>query len=447
MSAETIVTYARTMLRTFDDVPFNNVDAAILSQLAYAQLDGEQVPSLVHTRAEYQARYKKKYGSPAGKILRAVTAGLTKKKSSPLLHDEERFVSLYTALWRAEDFENIFPSLSTREMMIELVSAVVASPRFRDIKVGEFTYEFNNDREHQQQFAAMTFLLPETAYDSNDSKTTEFIAFRGTETSFVGWREDFELAFHKDIPSQLSAARYVEDIYRHSHGRNLVIAGHSKGGNTAVYAATKVPANVQNAIQQIYSFDGPGFITNLLDSPEYKRIEPKLTKLIPQDSFVGMMFAGREPYRVVHSDEASVMQHFMYKWAVDLDSADFVYDQEISSRALKIANSYVEWTNSLDLATRRKVIDAIFAIFEATGYESFTEIADNISTAAPMMWQAAQETDSAVRDITVTALRDLFSMIFGFNNFSKYTTQWEAMVAKVSQSLPFSKNAEEIEQN
>ena len=51
MSAETIVTYARTMLRTFDDVPFNNVDAAILSQLAYAQLDGEQVPSLVHTRA------------------------------------------------------------------------------------------------------------------------------------------------------------------------------------------------------------------------------------------------------------------------------------------------------------------------------------------------------------------------------------------------------------
>ena len=447
MSAETIVTYARTMLRTFDDVPFNNVDAAILSQLAYAQLDGEQVPSLVHTRAEYQARYKKKYGSPTGKILRAVAAGLTKKKSSPLLHDEERFVSLYTALWRAEDFENIFPSLSTREMMIELVSAVVASPRFRDIKVGEFTYEFNNDREHQQQFAAMTFLLPETAYDSNDSKTTEFIAFRGTETSFVGWREDFELAFHKDIPSQLSAARYVEDIYRHSHGRNLVIAGHSKGGNTAVYAATKVPANVQNAIQQIYSFDGPGFITNLLDSPEYKRIEPKLTKRIPQDSFVGMMFAGREPYRVVHSDEASVMQHFMYKWAVDLDSADFVYDQEISSRALKIADSYVEWINSLDLATRRKVIDAIFAIFEATGYESFTEIADNISTAAPMMWQAAQETDSAVRDITVTALRDLFSMIFGFNNFSKYTTQWEAMVAKVSQSLPFSKNAEEIEQN
>ncbi|MDK6971391.1 hypothetical protein QP316_25225, partial [Escherichia coli] len=89
--------------------------------------------------AEYQARYKKKYGSPTGKILRAVAAGLTKKKSSPLLHDEERFVSLYTALWRAEDFENIFPSPSTREMMIELVSAVVASPRFRDIKVGEFT--------------------------------------------------------------------------------------------------------------------------------------------------------------------------------------------------------------------------------------------------------------------------------------------------------------------
>ena len=43
-----------------------------------------------------------------------------------------------------------------------------------------------------------------------------------------------------------------------------------------------------------------------------------------------------------------------------------------------------------------------------------------------------------MRDITVTALRDLFSMIFGFNNFSAHHAV-EAMVAKVSQSLPLVK--------
>ncbi|WP_418969678.1 Mbeg1-like protein [Alloscardovia omnicolens] len=423
MPSESIITYAQEMLDPFTKRPFNNVDAAILAQLSYAQLAHERVPQVESTRAAYDQLIHSKNSRSLLQRGKNYIRSFSHKDSQKLsLPDEQRFVSLYTAFWRKEDFESIFPSAANRASMIELVSAVLASPRFRDIQVGEFAYEFNDERYNDQQFAAMTFLLPDG---------TEFISLRGTETTFVGWREDFELAFHKEIPSQISAMTYLQDMHKHSGGRKMIVAGHSKGGNTAVYAASTVPPHVQDSLTAVYSFDGPGFITNLLDTEGYKRIEDRIVKLIPQDSFVGMMFEGREPYAVVHSSAASFSQHFLFNWDIDMDSADFVYDDQLTDNALKIANSYVEWTNSLDLDTRRKVIDGVFKIFESTGYSSFTEIADNITSAAPVMWEAAQNTPAEDRDVTVTAFRELFSLIFGFN---KSVLQWDSFLDK----LPFS---------
>ncbi|MFC0266330.1 Mbeg1-like protein [Alloscardovia macacae] len=405
-----ILTYAQTMLEPFDAVPFNDVDASILAQLSYAQLDDGCVPTLEVTRALYE--YK------CAQATRRTPANLW----SALLHrddpaysfdaraalsDEERFVSLTEAFWRREDFETIFPTDVTRDMMVDLVAALTSSPRFRDVRVGEFTYEFNDERHNDKQFAAMTFLLP---------NGTEVLSFRGTESSFVGWREDFELAYEKVIPSQTAAVEYVKEMARHAGvSRELILAGHSKGGNTAVYAASVVPEDIQKHIAHVYTFDGPGFITDLLETPGYQRIAERITKLIPQDSFVGLMFKGREPYSVVHSSASGFNEHFMYHWDVDVASACFVPEESVTSTALNIADSYVQWTDSLDIPTRRKVIDSMFAIFESTGYSSFAEISSNMSTAGPVMWQAAYGADPAVRDVVITAFRDLFSLIFGFN--------------------------------
>ncbi|WP_018143405.1 Mbeg1-like protein [Alloscardovia criceti] len=423
MADDTIISYAENMLETFDKVPFNDVDASILAQLAYAQLEGDHVPSLQQTRDAYKQKLEESATPSMKKMWKDLSQAFTRKATQDVsLKDDERFVSLYEAMWRKEAFESIFPSPSTRDMMIELVGALISSPRFREIKVGEFQYEFHEERYNDQQFAAMTFLLP---------TGEEYIAFRGTETSFVGWREDFELAFHQEIPSQISAVEYVTEVSTHGPAdRPLMISGHSKGGNTAVFAASKIPPALQKRISTIYSFDGPGFITDLMDSEGYKRIETKLKKLVPQDSFVGMMFSGREPYEVVHSNAMSFSQHFIYNWLVDIEKRDFVRDESITENALNIANSYVDWTNSLDLETRRRVIDTVFKVFESTGYSSFTELADNITSAAPAMWEAIQNSDSADKEVTMSAFKNLFSMIFGFERPSFHFDD-------ILQNLPF----------
>ncbi|TCD53702.1 DUF2974 domain-containing protein [Alloscardovia theropitheci] len=430
MTLGTITTYAQEMLKTFEETPFNDVDAAILSQLSYAQLDGGIVPTLETTRqlsrlnhdGNSSSRSNSWWGQLHSKLRHRINRReFAEDKGPEPLDDSLRFVSLYEAFWRSEDFESIFPSEANRSQMIELVSAVIASPRFRDIQVGEFTYEYNDERYNDKQFAAMTFLLPDE---------TEFISLRGTEATFVGWREDFELAFNKEIPSQHSALAYINEVHAHAGNREMMVAGHSKGGNTAVFAASKVSPEIQRYIRGVYSFDGPGFITDLMESDGYKTIEPRIHKIIPQDSFIGLMFEGREPYGVARSTASGLLQHFLFSWQVDTEQADFLRLDGVTENALNIANSYVEWTNSLGMTERRQVIDSIFNVLESTGYTTFTEVADNISTAAPVMWNAVSNSNPQNRDIVISAFTNLFSRIFGFN---RYIVQVDSFL----QRLPF----------
>lgn len=399
----TIIDYAREQLAQFDTVPFNDVDAAVLAQLSYAQLI-EPFSTLLktNTRRVQELEDAASQESSWSKFTRKL---LHKPAPATQLSDSERFASLYDALYRAEDFETIFPSDANRAQMIELVQALIASPRYRDVKIGEFIYEFNEERYNDMQFAAMTFLLP---------TGEEYISFRGTEATFVGWREDFQLAYDDIIPSQTNAVRYVNTIASRSD-HTLILGGHSKGGNTAVYAAVYCNADTRTRIKRVYTFDGPGFMTDILTTKEFKEIAPRLTKLVPQDSFIGMMFEGQEPYRVVRSSAVGINEHFIFTWDVDLDHSDFLHLDSLTQSAQNLSDAYIAWTNSLAKDKRRDIIDAMFEVAEASGYDNFSDLADNISTAGPKMWEKFRTMDESKRNALLVPFTDLFSKVFQFN--------------------------------
>jgi len=65
--------------------------------------------------------------------------------------------------------------------------ALAASPRFRNIKTNYYISKL--DSEMEKQFSAVTFLLDnETAY----------IAYRGTDATLVGWKEDFYVFYQSN---------------------------------------------------------------------------------------------------------------------------------------------------------------------------------------------------------------------------------------------------------
>ena len=70
--------------------------------------------------------------------------------------------------------------------------------------------------EQETQFAAMTFLLDDGSM---------FLAFRGTDNSLVGWKEDFNMTFQQTIPAQLM--RVEEDG---KHCADILAKVHNKDG-------------------------------------------------------------------------------------------------------------------------------------------------------------------------------------------------------------------------
>ena len=77
-----------------------------------------------------------------------------------------------------------------------------------------FAFEDRSDQE--TQFAAVTFLLPDKSV---------FVAFRGTDTSLVGWKEDFNMSYLESVPAQVRAAEYTAEIMRLCRFHKVRIGG------------------------------------------------------------------------------------------------------------------------------------------------------------------------------------------------------------------------------
>ena len=141
-----------------------------------------------------------------------------------------------------------------------LAEALLQSERFRDVEMSR--YVSKTDTEQQLQFAAVTFHLEDGSL---------YVAFRGTDNSIVGWREDFNMSFLSHTPGQAEAAAYLDRAAAENDGP-ILVGGHSKGGNFAVYAAAFCESTPPERIRRVYSNDGPGFNRAVADDPRVRAV-------------------------------------------------------------------------------------------------------------------------------------------------------------------------------
>lgn len=359
----------RADLEDFDTRPFGETDSLALSQLAYARMP-DNVP-----------RHREPTDD-AGDGGRAPGAGA--------------MVPLRDML-RAECYDDMFGKVWSPPMNVDLLRAMCESPRWRKLRVGEYVDEF--DPETTKQFSACTFDLGDGAL---------YVAYRGTDSSVVGWKEDFAMAFRRPVASQEAATRYLGDIAARWQGA-IMVGGHSKGGNLAVYAAANAPDGVQRRIGAVYSHDGPGFDEAFFASPGYARIAPKISKSVPESSIIGMLFETREHvedgYTVVRSDGANIMQHFALNWQVD--QGRFAHADGLSASARYLARTINDWMAKYDDEHRRRFIENLFAIFEAGGYATFGELSSHWAQSLPLMIAAARGIDAEDRDVILAVVKGL----------------------------------------
>lgn len=256
-----------------------------------------------------------------------------------------------------------------------LARKMAASARFASARLCGYVCRI--DEQTQTQFSALTILLPdETAY----------IAFRGTDDTLVGWKEDFNLSFLPVVPAQTQAVEYLRAAATALRSYPLRVGGHSKGGNLAVYSAVFCGEAVQNQLMRVYNNDGPGFRTSLLPLPEHKRVAEKLVTILPESSVVGMLLAHEERYAVVRSTQTGLMQHDGFSWQVRGER--FEHLPELTAGGKLIDETLHAFLLSLSAQQCAAFTDALFDLLTCTDADTLTDLKDGgLKTAAAMIRQ------------------------------------------------------------
>ena len=243
---------------------------------------------------------------------------------------------------------------------IELLMAAAQTARFGFTKICMYRDDFIPEQE--TQFAAMTFLLDDGSM---------FLAFRGTDNSLVGWKEDFNMSFQQTVPAQRLAVQYVREVAA-EFGYPMRLGGHSKGGNLAVFAAARSSPSLQKRIMEVYNNDGPGFTEYLMGDPGYLAMVPRIRTNIPQSSVIGMLLEHEEPYTVIRSKTVGLLQHDPYSWEVL--GRGFIPVEEITESSQFVDATIKDWFAAMSNQERSQLVDVMFTLLGTGGVENALDI-------------------------------------------------------------------------
>ncbi len=354
--AETIVEYIKNYGDyTFAEKPLNHVDSLALCQFCYLKFDG-----LV-----------------------------------PLVTENKRSVTV-RQLASDKDFDGLFADERFEKQNRALFGAMLHSKRFSGMKMN--CYINIVEEEWETQFSAITFLLGDG---------TMYIAYRGTDETIVGWKEDFNMAFQSPVPGQAYAVKYLNMVMGRLPNR-FYLGGHSKGGNLAVYAAMNCPEAEQERIIRIYSMDGPGFRPEVLEKYKYEAVEERIVKILPHSSLVGMLFETTDHYKVVESRTFGLLQHDPFTWLIEGD--DFKYVKGLYGSRRFADDTLNEWVRSLDDKQRRIFVDTLYQVVSASKAENLIELTADWKKSMTGIVTAMKEVDGETQKAIKRIIAELFEI-------------------------------------
>ena len=152
----------------------------------------------------------------------------------------------------------------------------------------------------------------------------------------------------------------------------LRVGGHSKGGHLALYAAAKCEKDVQRRILGIYNNDGPGFYQNLSEDEDFKKIQPRIRRFIPEFSIVGMLMHHNAAPIIVQSSGSGIYQHDAFNW--QLEGTHFLRSSFLNPTAKVFSESMKNWLEQMSLSQRQLFINDMFSVLDASGAVTISEL-------------------------------------------------------------------------
>ena len=273
-----------------------------------------------------------------------------------------------------------------------LLKEMMEGERFSATKVGYYAEDFDKDKV--KQFAALVFLLPDGR---------NYISFRGTDKTITGWKEDFLLSCQSETAGAKEAVEYFNKIAPVLEGE-LILGGHSKGGNFAMYAAAFCEAEYKERIVQVYNNDGPGFREEVIQTPEFQEILPKISTIAPQSSIIGQLLSNPAKQHVIHSTAKGILQHDAMTWEAEKDS---LVSSELDELSEYTKTTLGSWLESMDDETRESLCTTAFSLIESTKSETFIEFSGNLMKNMETIWKEMGKLPEEKKKEIMNALSNL----------------------------------------
>lgn len=340
---------------SFREMPMTEVDSLALCQLSYLKFDG-MVPGV---------------------------------------HENLHSVTL-SSLEKREDFDRLFADVRYEEVNRALVAAMLAGKRYRNMKLN--CYINIIEKEWETQFSAITCILEDG---------TVYVAYRGTDETIIGWKEDFNMAFLSPVPGQEYSVKYLNTIGSRIK-RPFYVGGHSKGGNLAIYSAMNCREEIQERIIKIYSMDGPGFRPEVLERCNYDHIKSRVVKILPHSSLVGMLFESDMNFQVVESRKMGLAQHDPYTWLVE--GEHLVRVNDIYERIKMMDNTLNEWILSLNEEQLKTFVDTLYQVITASQADNLIDFTQDWKKSMNGIIAALKEVDEDTATMLKQVVKSLFEI-------------------------------------
>ncbi len=304
----------------FSVSPFNEVDGLVLSELAYADFHG-----------------------------------VVPEDGERVTIEEARRL-----FWDKHTKEEIMAQDSYTKTAPFLLDGMAGKARFGGTAMAYYYDVIDTDEDIQ--LAAVTFYLPDG---------TAFVAFRGTDDTVVGWKEDFILSYMPETEGQRRAAQYLN---RHFSGQTLLlrVGGHSKGGNLAMFAAIKAEPQVRRQIIAVYNNDGPGFLKEFTETDAYRDMLPRIICTVPEKAVIGTLLTNKAYQHVVKSTASGIYQHDGFSWQVL--GTRFVETEKRTEGSVVLESTLHQWLSEQSEENRRMFVNTLFGLLESTGKATIGEI-------------------------------------------------------------------------
>ena len=269
------------------------------------------------------------------------------------------------------------------ETMPDFVRYAAESKRFGDLYVSNYVDEFYP--EIPIQFSAITFHL---------DRFTRYIAFRGTDSSIAGWKEDFMISFTQ-TKAQERSLEYLDKHIR--PGRSYYVGGHSKGANEVLYAAALLPKKKRSQLKHLFINDGPGFCKEVLDPKLIESINPISTTIRPEFCVIGKIFEPKiDDCRIVKSTQKAGMQHSIFSWGID--AGDLALADAYDPQSVSMGVVFDRWMENVSPEERKTFTEGIFGALEEDGSLTLSDVLEKWPASIENVIVSVLDGDQATKD-------------------------------------------------